>query len=85
MMEAASTSETSVNFYQNIRRNNSEYSHLHTSEELHNLYSSTNIANMINYINKDEVGGACSMDGITIHIFNILITETQREETFWQT
>jgi hypothetical protein len=30
MMEAASTSETSVNFYQTTRRNNSEYSHLHT-------------------------------------------------------
>jgi hypothetical protein len=30
MMEAASTSETSVNFYQTTRRNNSEDSHLHT-------------------------------------------------------
>jgi hypothetical protein len=28
MMEAASISETSVNFYQTTRRNNSEYSHL---------------------------------------------------------
>jgi hypothetical protein len=28
MMEAASTSETSVNFYQTIRRNNPEDSHL---------------------------------------------------------
>jgi hypothetical protein len=29
-MEAASTSETSVNFYQTTRRNNPEDSHLHT-------------------------------------------------------
>jgi hypothetical protein len=30
MMEAASTSETSVNFYQTTRRNIPEDSHLHT-------------------------------------------------------
>jgi hypothetical protein len=30
MMEAESTSETSVNFYQTTRRKNPEYSHLHT-------------------------------------------------------
>jgi hypothetical protein len=30
MMEAASASVTSVNFYQTTRRNNSEDSHLHT-------------------------------------------------------
>jgi hypothetical protein len=30
MLEAASTSETSVNFYQTTRRNNPEESHLHT-------------------------------------------------------
>jgi hypothetical protein len=30
MMEAASISETSVNFYQTTRRNNPEDSHLHT-------------------------------------------------------
>jgi hypothetical protein len=30
MMEAASTSETSVNYYQITRRNNPEDSHLHT-------------------------------------------------------
>jgi hypothetical protein len=29
LMEAASTSETSVNVYQTTRRNNPEYSHLH--------------------------------------------------------
>jgi hypothetical protein len=29
MMEAASTSETSINFYQTTRRNNPEDSHLH--------------------------------------------------------
>jgi hypothetical protein len=29
MMEAANTSETSVNFYQTTRRYNPEYSHLH--------------------------------------------------------
>jgi hypothetical protein len=29
MMEAANTSETSVNFYQTTRRNNPEYIHLH--------------------------------------------------------
>jgi hypothetical protein len=29
MMEEASTSETSVNFYQTTRRNNPEDSHLH--------------------------------------------------------
>jgi hypothetical protein len=29
MMEAASTSETSVNFYQTARRNNPEDSHFH--------------------------------------------------------
>jgi hypothetical protein len=31
MMEAASTSKTSVNFYQTTRRNNPEVSHLHTA------------------------------------------------------
>jgi hypothetical protein len=31
MMEAASTSETSVNFYQTTRRNTPEDSHLHIS------------------------------------------------------
>jgi hypothetical protein len=30
MMEAASTSETSVNFYQTARRNNPKDSHLYT-------------------------------------------------------
>jgi hypothetical protein len=30
MMESASTSETSVNFYQTTQRNNPEDSHLHT-------------------------------------------------------
>jgi hypothetical protein len=30
MMEAATTSETSVNFYQTTRRNNTEDCHLHT-------------------------------------------------------
>jgi hypothetical protein len=30
MIEAASTSEMSVNFYQTTRRNNPEKSHLHT-------------------------------------------------------
>jgi hypothetical protein len=30
MMEAASTSEKSVNFYQTTRRNNPEDSHFHT-------------------------------------------------------
>jgi hypothetical protein len=30
MMEAGSTSETSVNFYQTTRRNNPQDSHLHT-------------------------------------------------------
>jgi hypothetical protein len=30
MMDAASTYETSVNFYQTTRRNNPEDSHLHT-------------------------------------------------------
>jgi hypothetical protein len=30
MMETASTSETSINFYQTTRRNNREDSHLHT-------------------------------------------------------
>jgi hypothetical protein len=30
MMEAANTSETSVNFYQTTQRNNPEDSHLHT-------------------------------------------------------
>jgi hypothetical protein len=32
MMEAASTSETSVNFYQTTRRNNPEDSHFHSYE-----------------------------------------------------
>jgi hypothetical protein len=35
MMEAASTSETSVNFYQTTRRNNPEDSHLQASGNLH--------------------------------------------------
>jgi hypothetical protein len=47
MMKAASTSETSVNFYQTTRRNNPEDSHLHTrrrenlKSHLVNLYEAT--------------------------------------------
>jgi hypothetical protein len=41
MMEAASTSETSVKFYQTTRRNNSEDSHLHTRRR-ENLKSQKN-------------------------------------------
>jgi hypothetical protein len=37
MMEAESTSETSVNFYQTTRRNNPEDSHLHTHRREKNL------------------------------------------------
>jgi hypothetical protein len=39
IMEAESTSETSINFYQNTRRNNPEDSHLHArrSETLKSL------------------------------------------------
>jgi hypothetical protein len=40
MMEAASTSETSVNFYRATRRNNPEDSHLHTRRR-ENLKSHT--------------------------------------------
>jgi hypothetical protein len=40
MMEAASTSETSVNFCQTTRRNNPEVSHLHTRRR-ENLKSHT--------------------------------------------
>jgi hypothetical protein len=38
MMEAAGTSETSVNFYQTTRRNNPKDSYLH-NEMLHKCYS----------------------------------------------
>jgi hypothetical protein len=38
MMEAASTSEKSVNFYQTTRRNNPEDSHLHTTCGLSPVY-----------------------------------------------
>jgi hypothetical protein len=40
MMEAESTSETSVNFYQTTRRNNPEDSHLHNRRR-ENLKSQT--------------------------------------------
>jgi hypothetical protein len=43
MMEAASTSETLVNFYQNIRRYNPEDSHLHT-RRCENLKSQFEVA-----------------------------------------
>jgi hypothetical protein len=39
MMEAASTSETSVNFYQTARHYNPEDSHLHTREYLKSYLS----------------------------------------------
>jgi hypothetical protein len=42
LMEAANTSETSVNFYQSTRRNNPEDSRLH-NEEFLNLYRLSNI------------------------------------------
>jgi hypothetical protein len=42
MMEAASTSETSVNFYETTLRNSPEDSHLHTSQR-ENLTSHINI------------------------------------------
>jgi hypothetical protein len=46
MIEAASTSETSVNFSQTTRRNNPEDSHLHTyslnhKPEIHSAYITT--------------------------------------------
>jgi hypothetical protein len=47
MMEAASTSETSVNFYQTTWRNNSEDSHLHT-RHCENLKS--HYYNLIRYL-----------------------------------
>jgi hypothetical protein len=50
MMEAATTSETSVNFYQTTRRNNAEDSHLSTrrrenlkSHKLKNFTIKTNL------------------------------------------
>jgi hypothetical protein len=43
MMDAASTSETSVNFYQTTWRNNLEDSHLHTRRR-ENLKSHMDIA-----------------------------------------
>jgi hypothetical protein len=43
MKEAASTSETSVNFYQATRRNNLEDSHLHTRRR-ENLISHMKVA-----------------------------------------
>jgi hypothetical protein len=48
MMEATSTSETSVNFYQTTRRNNSEDSHLHTRRR-ENLKSHTDTENLRRY------------------------------------
>jgi hypothetical protein len=45
MMEAKSTSETSVNFYQITRRNNPEDSHLHIRRR-ENLISQTVSSNM---------------------------------------
>jgi hypothetical protein len=47
MMEAASTSETSVNFYQTTRRNNPEDSHFHTRrrENLKSHKSKTDFRN----------------------------------------
>jgi hypothetical protein len=47
MMEAASTSETSVNFYQIKRRNNSEDSHLHTRHR-ENLKYHGRVKNLVN-------------------------------------
>jgi hypothetical protein len=41
MMEAASTSETSVNFYQTRRRNNPEDSHLHDKYNFRKVSSQT--------------------------------------------
>jgi hypothetical protein len=46
MTEAASTSETSVNFYQTKRRNNPEDSHLHTRRR-ENLKSHKENGNLI--------------------------------------
>jgi hypothetical protein len=52
MMEAASTSETSVNFYQTTRRNNPENSHLQTrhSENLKSQSDSNNTDRFIVYL-----------------------------------
>jgi hypothetical protein len=41
-MEAASASETSVNFYQTTQRNNPENSHLHTHRRENLKYRITN-------------------------------------------
>jgi hypothetical protein len=41
MMEAASTSDTSVNFYQETRRYNPEDNHLHPQQHLNCVISST--------------------------------------------
>jgi hypothetical protein len=58
MMQAASTSETSVNFYRTTRRNNTEDSHLHTHrlEELkfHNFKQFLEMYVKINVYNAEE-------------------------------
>jgi hypothetical protein len=47
MMEAASTSETSVNLYQTTRRNNLEDSHIQCSEENFNYTTITSVTVVI--------------------------------------
>jgi hypothetical protein len=42
MMEATSTSETSVNIYQTTRRNSPEDSHLHCGKRFHNSFNFSN-------------------------------------------
>jgi hypothetical protein len=49
MMEAASTSETSVNFYQTAWRNNPEDSHLHTRRR-----KTSNLTKPLDYLEDRE-------------------------------
>jgi hypothetical protein len=71
MIEATSTSETSINFYRTTRRYNPEDSHLHTRRrgnlKSYSLESVTNSYNLIKYnLNYQPDGCSNSRDGRTI-------------------
>jgi hypothetical protein len=64
MMEAESTSETSVNFYQTTRFNNPEHSHLHT-HHCENLKSQF-LLHLCSGINRKT---ACSLGSVRMAVF----------------
>jgi hypothetical protein len=63
MMEAASISATSTNFYQTTRRNNPEDSHLHTRRR-------ENLKSNFNFVSRRSVCKKCCYQEVNVTLCN---------------